>query len=613
MAKMSRRVRFALVVAVLTLGLGVRVEAQAPDRMTANLNAYLTALDAYGVSATVLVARGGQVLVRRGIGWADRERRIRNVPATAFALGSLSKQFTAAAILKLEEQGKLRVSDSLGRFFDDVPADKRAITLHQLLIHTGALYSPFPGRACMTRDSARKAIWNSPLRFPPGSKYEYSNIGYAALAMVVEAVAHEPVETFVRRSLFDPLSMRHTGFVSDSTRWSDSLTARGYNITDGPYSPFGGTCQWNRKGGGSVISTIDDLFAWQQALAHHTILSAREVDELYTPYIQTDEGLDRYGYGWEIGRAHIAGVRLIRHRGDILPDGFNSGLFQYVDDSLVVILLSNETLDLLSGDTYPLQTGIEALLFGGTYGRPPTPPPARAAARFEPRAYLGTYTGADGVRFDVIKNVDGIAITGEGQRAIDALVRPKSDQWDTTRAGHFTAIALGAIRGAMKGDTQAVRAALGSSGSASDLLVRTGALGNNPTSAAVAGAVIRAWQNTNPPTGVVQAVVSVQALGTVPIRPFGPTSYVRAVFGADTVVYRVWYGEEGEFVTMHTGVPHPAWTPLVAFDRDRFVGYDYFNSAPIRVRFTRDAHGVAQRVTVETPEGAVDAVRASAH
>jgi CubicO group peptidase (beta-lactamase class C family) len=348
--------------------------AVAGDPVGAELDRFLSRLAAYGYSGSALVARGGRVLLHKGYGLADRARGRPYTAATLFDVASISKQFTAAAILRLEMEGKLRVEDPLGRFFPAAPADKAAITLHQLLTHTSGLRDTFGGEyEPVTREEMLRRVFASRLLGPPGRRYRYSNGGYCVLAAVVEVASGESYDGYLRRRLFEPAGMRHTGFRLPASALA--LLARGYAAdgdwgtpldhpwaADGPY--------WNLRGNGGILSSTGDLYRWHLALGGDRVLARAQRDKSVTPYVsegrwaQTD-----YGYGWSIGKSPT-GKREISHIGG--NEAFESDFRRYVGDDAVIIVSGNsfELSALALGDH------LENRLFGL---RDPDPPAVAGA------------------------------------------------------------------------------------------------------------------------------------------------------------------------------------------------------------------------------------------
>ncbi|MFE0172889.1 serine hydrolase domain-containing protein [Streptomyces sp. NPDC059002] len=258
-----------------------------------------------GSGGTVLAARGGHLVHCGGFGTADRRSGTPASCRTVYDVMSITKQFTAAAILKLEALGRLRVSDRISRFLGPVPADKREITVEQLLTHTSGLvesvgddYDPV-SRAQLVRTALA-----SKLRAEPGAAFHYSNTGYSLLAAIVEEASGERYEPFLARHLFAPAGMRRTGYVLP--RWPRRLVAVEYDskgrdrgrpfdhpwAADGPY--------WNLRGNGGMLSTAQDMFRWHRALSTDKVLPARARHRLFAPRVRVPGSEGSYAYGWNV-------------------------------------------------------------------------------------------------------------------------------------------------------------------------------------------------------------------------------------------------------------------------------------------------------------------------
>ncbi|MFH1145032.1 MAG: serine hydrolase domain-containing protein [Candidatus Eisenbacteria bacterium] len=320
----------------IVLSAGAGAVAGAGDSLQAAVDAYLLpVVEPDLISGTVLIARDGETLMARGYGLANREYAQPNVPETKFRLGSLSKQFTAAGILVLEQQGRLSVGDSLARFYPDFPhADQ--ITLHQLLTHTSGLRN-YTARADYeekqglpwTIDEVIAWFADDSLAAAPGERFLYANTNYVLLAGVIEHATGQSYEEFLRSVLFEPAGMHDTGL--DSHMKILPLRASGFvsfgeEILHTPYRdmPF-------MSGAGSLYSTALDLFRWDQALYTDAILSSASKEKMFTAHAPN------YGYGWFIEERD--GHRVVSHRGEI--NGFIVSLDRYLDDRLVVITLFN--------------------------------------------------------------------------------------------------------------------------------------------------------------------------------------------------------------------------------------------------------------------------------
>lgn len=302
----GRALAAALVLGPVALAAAPPESPPPPDEATVvrGLERFLAQAEAEGFTGAVLVARGDRVLLERGYGriapGSDR-------PVTAdsvFTTGSITKQFTAAAILVLEQEGKLAVSDPITRYLPGVPEAKRAITIHHLLSHQAG----FPGAIGddferVARDEFVRRALAAPLLFPPGAGYEYSNVGYSLAAAIVERVAGEPYERFLARKLFGPAGMRATGYLLP--RWDASRLAHGTatdggdwgTVVDKAILPDGPG--WHLLGNGGIHSTVGDMLRWHRALRGEAILTAASKATMYAK--QADEGGGTwYGYGWSI-------------------------------------------------------------------------------------------------------------------------------------------------------------------------------------------------------------------------------------------------------------------------------------------------------------------------
>ena len=251
------------------------------------IDRYLSTLTDSGFSGTVLLARDGQVVLHKGYGSADDTQRNPVTTGTVFDIGSITKQFTAAAIMKLEMAGKLNTSDLLSQHQPDVPPDNSAITLHHLLTHTAGLVMYSGGDYDVSlRDETVTRILGTPLESKPGEKFSYSNPGYSLLAAIIERVSNEPYEAFLRKNLFDPAGMRSTGY--RLATWDVSQVARGYmdekNGRTPPDYQWGESGPyWNLFGNGGMLSTTADLYKWAQALKGEQLLSADAKRKLFAP------------------------------------------------------------------------------------------------------------------------------------------------------------------------------------------------------------------------------------------------------------------------------------------------------------------------------------------
>jgi CubicO group peptidase (beta-lactamase class C family) len=323
----------------------------------ARLDAYLSGLAQLGdLRGSVLVARGDTVLLSKGYGVADEASGAPNTATTRFRIGSITKQFTAMAILILQEQGKLRVEDSICRYVSDCPQPWRPITLRHLLTHTSGIpnYTDLPDFPALigtpaTLDQLIARFRSLPLEFTPGARWNYSNSGYILLGAVIERVSGQSYSAFLQDHIFTPLDMRDTSYDVNSPHSPQHAT--GYLSTHHQpvyldMSEFGPA--------GALASTVEDLYHWDRALIAHQLVSQQTMDAMFMPAIPCPVGgcalpSDRgYGYGWFI--ATEAGQTLIYHLGRI--DGFLTyNGFSRPDDITVVLLSNLETTAVLGDST----------------------------------------------------------------------------------------------------------------------------------------------------------------------------------------------------------------------------------------------------------------------
>lgn len=331
-------------VATLLLSLPARADETVQGELGRKLDAYLARLEENGFSGAVLIAKDGEILLNKGYGFADREAKVPVTPETVFDIGSITKQFTAAAIMKLWDEGKLHPSDTIDQYFDDVPDDKRIMSIHHLLTHTSGVRDVFgPDYAVMERDTIVERILKGGLKRPVGERYMYSNAGYSLLGAIVEKVSGMGYEAYLRKSFFDPLGMDQTGYVLPD--WDKSKLAVGYYgaerwgtpidhlwADDGPY--------WNLRCNGGILSTVGNMYTWHQALKTDVVLSDQARERMFTPFAKEDpEGISYYGYGWTIVESNLFGGTLITHNGG---NGiFFADCYRYIDADIFLQIMTN--------------------------------------------------------------------------------------------------------------------------------------------------------------------------------------------------------------------------------------------------------------------------------
>jgi len=294
-------------------------------------------------TGSVLIAQAGDVLLSRGYGLADRVQGTPNTPQTRFRLASITKQFTATAILILQSQGKLSVQDPICVYIPGCYAAWEDITIHHLLAHTSGLSSRlWPAlvradriAATSSRPVQTLALFEDlPLDSRPGEQFAYSNAGYVLLAYIIEQVSGQSYEAFLQQAIFTPLGMHNTGYEHRS-----SGLAVGYANAQAtaPQLPFASMSI--SDGSGLLYSAVEDLFLWDQALYTERLLPRAELDRMFAPLIEeTDVTGFAYGYGWYVGEEQ--GRAMVGHGGNI--EGFAALIIRYPEDQISLIVLMNQ-------------------------------------------------------------------------------------------------------------------------------------------------------------------------------------------------------------------------------------------------------------------------------
>ena len=324
--------------------------SQTDQELATKIDTVMGKLDKAGMlSGALLLAHNGNVILSKGYGLADRENKIPNTPTTRFRIASITKGFTAMAILMLQEEGKLSVDDPVCKYIPECPASWQAVKINHLLTHTAGVCDCFnvlivavKGQATPVPSTSAQLIARieeRPLDFAPGAKFSYSSGGYVVAGYVVEQVSGQPYEQFLQEHIFGPLGMKNTGYARD-----DSGLAVGYQNSLARGDRVDGSLPF---AAGGLYSTVEDLYLYTQALDGNRPLSQKSMEALFGKHIQCDEdggfGSDYqlpvyYGYGWAI--ASYNGHREIGHNA-WLP-GYSGDMRRFPDDKITMILLMNQ-------------------------------------------------------------------------------------------------------------------------------------------------------------------------------------------------------------------------------------------------------------------------------
>jgi CubicO group peptidase (beta-lactamase class C family) len=295
-------------------------------------------------NGSALVADNGKVIYKKGFGLANMEWNIPNEPDTKFRLGSITKQFTATLILQLVEQGKIKLDGKVSDYLPDYRKDTGAkMTIHHLLSHTSGVpnYTASPGffenvsRNPFKVDAFVKQYASGDLEFEPGAKFNYSNSGYFLLGAIIEKVTGKPYEQVLKENILDPVGMKNTGYDHFGTILNKRAT--GYVKTQAGYENAPYLDMTIPYAAGSLYSTVEDLFLWDQALYGEKVLTAASKELMFKP------NLENYGYGFGIRKASLGPnkmvVPVIEHNGGI--NGFSTTIVRLVGDKRLIVLLDN--------------------------------------------------------------------------------------------------------------------------------------------------------------------------------------------------------------------------------------------------------------------------------
>ncbi|MEM7200715.1 MAG: serine hydrolase [Planctomycetota bacterium] len=557
---------------LLTLGLlGPEAASQAPtppDHETAaqRIDAYMARLAGLGFAGGVFATRGDDVIVASAWGLADRGR---GVPMTANAVmttGSLTKQFTGAAILLLESAGALQLDDPIDRYLPGVPDDKGAITVGHLLTHTSGLVSALGSDTDLgaTKEATRRAAWASELRSPPGTHHAYSNVGYSLLAMVIEAVSGKSYEQYLREALFEPAGMALTG--NALVDHSEALMPCGYKggkltptFVDQPMLADGPT--WNLRGNGGVLSTVEDMLRWHRALTGDAIFTAAARAKLNAPLFGDAE--QGYGYGW----GHLLSrrdTRMVEHDGGNTV--FSADYHRYVDEG-VALFVQSSVSEFMAEHVIE---AIDAIVFGHDYQLPPV---ARARPGAELDALAGVYALADGGALHVSRIGGHLVVRADDPRGRGLLAG--SQKLPTPASARRAERWCEAISAFSRGDGEPLAAEAGSEQGAA--------------------ALTRTLRELIEMCGALESATS---------------SVCRAVDEQEVTQIRVQFEQESGYLALWTkggaltriGVDQAAPSglrPLALFPTDNgFEGFDLRADAAIRVSFADEA---LQFLTLDAP------------
>lgn len=365
------------------------------EQVAANIDAYLkAAVSVKHFSGAVLVARAGKPLISSGYGMANYELDVPNTSQTVFRLASITKPFTATAIMMLQERGKLKVTDPLCQYLANCPTAWQPITIRHLLTHTSGIPDFFNSEAYtpirtqpLPRPRLLERLGSMPLEFAPGEKASYCTTCYYLLGMVIERASGTSYDDFLQQNIFTPLGLTHTG--PDQGDRLVKNRAAGYQMRNGSLVNAPYVDRSNSFGAGGLYSTVEDLLQWEQSLYTEKLLSRQSLDAMFAPGQEVFPGV-RYGYGW--GTMTQFGRQALTHKGD--TPGFSNMLVRFSSERTTIIVLGNNA----SVDAQALATDIAAIVFGLPYELPRE----LVAITLDPgtlEKYVGRYSVSPGRQF----------------------------------------------------------------------------------------------------------------------------------------------------------------------------------------------------------------------
>ena len=292
---------------------------------------------------SLLIAQKGKIVYEKAYGSANMELNVPVATGMIFDLGSITKQFTAAAILQLMEKGKLSLNDSLQKYIPDYPSKDYTITIENLLTHTSGIpdymrmsyKGPFMERSDYTPKEVIDLFKKEPLEFEPGTQFKYSNSGYFLLGYIIQVITGENYEKYIQENILDPLLLTHTFYNKPNAIIPDHVSGYIKETKDYEKSNF-----WSPTiaySAGGLASNVEDVFKWHQSLYAYKILKKTTLEKAFTPYLLKDGTATGYGYGWYITTTN--GIKSIGHGGAIT--GFLTNEAYYPNEDIYVVILCN--------------------------------------------------------------------------------------------------------------------------------------------------------------------------------------------------------------------------------------------------------------------------------
>lgn len=543
------------------------------------LKEYLNFLDNAGFSGQILVAEKGKILSNSAFGYSNKETMRQVSSSTVFNIASLTKQFTASAILWLEQNGELNTSDTLGKFWDTIPVDKRGITIHQLLSHNAG----FGRQAVQTdeiisKNELLKEIFSSKLINKPGSVFQYSNSGYEILAAIVEKVSGVSFKEFIRQTFIIPNNLTHTYFNTDDLVEINHEIALGYNEWKEVSNCFSQSTNWNNTGGSNILSTTEDLYKWFTLIRTDKILNSTQRSKLFSASTKTDEE-EEYGYGWYLTKT-ATGKQLIYHGGDI--SGYHSEFRYYPEDDKTIIILTNQELFGFGIFKYRIASNIFKTISGIQISFPLK---TTKRKRDDLYKYCGIYQLDSISSFKIWINGGQLTIGTSGQEAVDLFI-PKATR---------------------------IQSNLKSSSENSLILLNSVICGKDEKAKQIMSTKSLGFylpalkENYNACSNAFGGTPVVSLLGTIPAYWSGDNlsrSYIKLNFpAASSTFYFGWTPKDIYDITANNDRPFPLIYPIIFIDQKKCISYNLDNSNSTEMQFNANKKGIIKGLTIIDENG----------
>ncbi len=330
---------------------------------------YLSKLsDEKNFSGGLLIVKDGKKIFSKGYGWADKENKIPFTPSTLASIGSITKAFTATAIMKLVEQNKLALSDPLKKYFPSIPADKANITIHQLLTHSSGFHEFLKDDGGdyenITTEKFLNRAFEEPLAFKPGEKAVYTNVGFSILGILIEQISGLDYEHFLKTNLFEPIGIKSIGYhyplVASDTIAIGYQKGKKWGTHQQHFEQAGGGPFWNLKANGGLEVSLNEMFLWVNSFTNHTVLNESSIQKLFTSHIQEEgyNGESWFGYGCNISQS--------RRNTKMIVNGGSNGIYfariiRLPKEGIVFYMVTNES----SINTSMVLPNVTQLYFSG--------------------------------------------------------------------------------------------------------------------------------------------------------------------------------------------------------------------------------------------------------